>query len=166
MLPTQDHTRDGTAGRVSRGQAAVLAQITAGLTRPTSTDEVYGQVVTAVAEQLGSVNTALCFHDAARGTLSLHTCYKHGTVTIYGARQATSQYPFRPFSSRSGASFGQTPVTHSVRPVLAPSVAASRFLPRHRGATGAVCPTPSWRGPDWVPEYPEHPARGVHAGPD
>ena len=46
--------------RVSRGQAAVLAQITAGLTRPTSTDEVYGQVVTAVAEQLGSVNTALC----------------------------------------------------------------------------------------------------------
>jgi signal transduction histidine kinase len=85
MLPTQDHTPDGTADRVSRGQAAVLAQITAGLTRPTSTDEVYGQVVTAVAEQLGSVNTALCFHDAARGTLSLHTCYKHGTVTIYGA---------------------------------------------------------------------------------
>ena len=85
MLPTQDHTPDGTADRVSRGQAAVLAQITAGLTRPTSTDEVFGQVVTAVAEQLGSVNTALCFHDAARGTLSLHTCYKHGTVTIYGA---------------------------------------------------------------------------------
>jgi hypothetical protein len=85
MLPTQDHTPDGTADRVSRGQAAVLAQITAGLTRPTSTDEVFGQVVTAVAEQLGSVNTALCFHDAARGAISLHTCYKHGTVTIYGA---------------------------------------------------------------------------------
>lgn len=85
MLPTQNNTPDGTADRVSRGQAAVLAQITAGLTRPTSTDEVYGQVVTAVAEQLGSVNTALCFHDAARGILSLHTCYKHGTVTIYGA---------------------------------------------------------------------------------
>ena len=85
MLPTQDHTPDGTADRVPRGQAAVLAQITAGLTRPTSTDEVFGQVVTAVAEQLGSVNTALCFHDAARGTLSLHTCYKHGTVRIYGA---------------------------------------------------------------------------------
>src|ERR1700689_1090 len=84
MLPTQDHTPDGTADRVPRGQAAVLAQITAGLTRPTSTDEVFGQVVTAVAEQLGSVNTALCFHDPARGTLSLHTCYKHGTVTIYG----------------------------------------------------------------------------------
>ena len=67
------------------GQAAVLAQITAGLTRPTSTDEVFGQVVTAVAEQLGSRNTALCFHDPARGTLSLHTCYKYGTVTIYGA---------------------------------------------------------------------------------
>ena len=85
MHPTGDKDQDGHADRVSRGQAAVLAQITAGLTRPTSTDEVFGQVVTAVAEQLGSVNTALCFHDAARGTLSLHTCYKHGTVTIYGA---------------------------------------------------------------------------------
>jgi signal transduction histidine kinase len=85
MHPTGDKDQDGHAGSVSRGQAAVLAQITAGLTRPTSTDEVFGQVVTAVAEQLGSVNTALCFHDAARGTLSLHTCYKHGTVTIYGA---------------------------------------------------------------------------------
>ena len=85
MHPTGDKDQDGHADRVSRGQAAVLAQITAGLTRPTSTDEVFGQVVTAVAEQLGSVNTALVFHDAARGTLSLHTCYKYGTVTIYGA---------------------------------------------------------------------------------
>src|ERR1700733_14464157 len=85
MLPTQDHTPDGTADRVSRGQAAVLAQITAGLTRPNSTDEVFGQAVTAVAEQLGSEFTALCFHDAALGAFSLHTCYNHGTVTIYGA---------------------------------------------------------------------------------
>jgi len=85
MPPTKDHTPDEGADRVPRGQAAVLAQITAGLTRPTSTDEVFGQVVTAVAEQLGSENTALCFHDAARGTLLLHTCYKYGTVTTYGA---------------------------------------------------------------------------------
>src|ERR1700681_119582 len=85
MQSTENKDPDDSAGRVSRGQAAVWAKITAGLTRPTSTDEVYGQVVTAVAEQLGSENTALCFHDAARGTLSLHTCYKHGTVTIYGA---------------------------------------------------------------------------------
>ncbi len=76
---------DDSAGRDTRGQAAVLAQITAGLTRPTSTDEVFGQVVTAVAEQLGSVNTALVFHDAARGSISLHTCYEHGKVKIYGA---------------------------------------------------------------------------------
>ena len=85
MESSENKDPDDSAGRVSRGQAAVLAQITAGLTRPTSTDEVFGQVVTAVAEQLGSVNTALCFHDAARGAISLHTCYKHGTVTIYGA---------------------------------------------------------------------------------
>jgi signal transduction histidine kinase len=91
MESTENKDPDDSAGRVSRGQAAVLAQITAGLTRPTSTDEVYGQVVTAVAEQLGSENTALIFHDAARGTLSLHTCYKHGTVTIYGAE--TGQEP-------------------------------------------------------------------------
>jgi len=84
MQSTENKASEDPAGRVSRGQAAVLAQITAGLTRPTSADEVYGQVVTAVAEQLGSVNTALCFHDAGRGTLSLHTCFKHGTVTIYG----------------------------------------------------------------------------------
>ena len=60
---------DDSAGRDTRSQAAVLAQITAGLTRPTSTDEVFAQVVTAVAEQLGSVNTALVFHDAARGSI-------------------------------------------------------------------------------------------------
>src|ERR1700689_4184204 len=82
MLPTQDHPPDGTADRVSRGQAAVLAQITAGLTRPTSTDEVYGQVVTAVAEQLGSVNTALCFHAAARGRGPNHTCSHFGTGAV------------------------------------------------------------------------------------
>ena len=105
MQSSENKDPDDSAGRVSRGQAAVLAQITAGLTRPTSTDEVYGQVVTAVAEQLGSVNTALCFHDAARGTLSLHTCYKHGTVTIYGAETGHEPVSFRPFSSRSGASF-------------------------------------------------------------
>ena len=85
MQSSENKDPDDSADRVSRGPAAVLAQITAGLTRPTSTDEVFGQVVTAVAEQLGSVNTALCFHDAALDTLSLHTCYKHGTVTIYGA---------------------------------------------------------------------------------
>ena len=97
MHPTGDQDQDGHAGSVSRGQAAVLAQITAGLTRPTSTDEVFGQVVTAVAEQLGSVNTALCFHDAARDAISLHTCYKDGTVTIYSAETGhelpTVQWP-------------------------------------------------------------------------
>jgi signal transduction histidine kinase len=93
MESTENNDPDDSAGRVSRGQAAVLAQITAGLTRPISTDEVYGQVVTAVAEQLGSVNTALCFHDTARGTLSPHTCYKDGTVTIYGGETETGHEP-------------------------------------------------------------------------
>jgi signal transduction histidine kinase len=97
MQSTENKDPDDSAGRVSRGQAAVLAQITAGLTRPTSTDEVFGQVVTAVAEQLGSVNTALCFHDAARGAILLHTCYKDGTVTIYSAETGhelpTVQWP-------------------------------------------------------------------------
>ena len=97
MQSSENKDPDDSAGRVSRGQAAVLAQITAGLTRPTSTDEVFGQVVTAVAEQLGSVNTALCFHDAARGVISLHTCYKDGTVTIYSAETGhelpTDQWP-------------------------------------------------------------------------
>lgn len=83
MLPTQDQDPDGPAGRVSRGQAAVLGRMMAALTRPLSPDEFFGQVLTAIAEQLGSDSTALFFHDPARDTISVHTCYDQGAVKAW-----------------------------------------------------------------------------------
>ena len=83
MQSTEINNPDDSASRVSRGQAAVLAQITAGLIRPLSTDDFFAQVLTAVAEQLGSEFTALFFHDPALDALTLHTCYDHGTTTTY-----------------------------------------------------------------------------------
>jgi signal transduction histidine kinase len=85
MHPTEDNDPDRHAGSVSRGQAAVLGRIMAALTRPLSTIEFFGQVLTAIAEQLGSDSTALFFHDPALNTVAVHTCYDRGEVKTWNS---------------------------------------------------------------------------------
>jgi len=102
-----------------------------------------GRVVTAVAGATRKREYRLfIFHDAARGTLSLHTCYKkHGTVDDFmGALETrpTSHHPFRPFQfpdlgasfapKRPGRTFLSEPVPRS--PLSRPR----DYYPRHRGS--------------------------------
>ena len=74
MNPTKDKDQDGHAGSVSR-TGRRPGRMLAALTRPLSTTEFFGQVLTAIAEQLGS-EFPLCSSTTRPSTLSRSTPVK------------------------------------------------------------------------------------------
>jgi NAD(P)-dependent dehydrogenase (short-subunit alcohol dehydrogenase family) len=113
VRPSPEQDPDRPTDRVSRGQAAVLARLTAVLALPLSPDEFFRQVLTAIAEQGDCRRLADVGRDKA-GRVD---------VLVNGA----GRFPFRPFEEMSFAEWreiidinltGAFSLTHAVLPLL------------------------------------------------
>jgi len=68
------------AAQTAHAQTSVLARTLDALSGELDLDRFLGQVLTAIAEQLGAQKAGLFVHDPAAGTLSIRVCYEAGRV--------------------------------------------------------------------------------------
>ncbi len=93
----EDVTERKRMEHVSRGQMAALTCMLNALTARPELDTFLGQVLTAIAEQLGSQHTSLWFYNAEQNSLLLHMIYDKGQILSQEqARPAAGATPVPP----------------------------------------------------------------------